>query len=265
MSSLGSKGKFPDAIWCPICQFWLNGESDWEHHNIGYKHKNRKLKTGRGPTLSDCRKYEPPFHPKILESLGVSASLGSFEMDGVRRRLPRNALDKAAQRQHEFKRRRRRRTCRNKFALRVAIADLEDKQPTGKISQECAMCGVPKAIVGKLKRCSGCYMTSYCSTDCQRLHWQKHKQECLQKAARLGPDILLPMSTVTEHSGCLQSSSCQSATSTVSPDKSGGTESQDLWESNAKDESDDDGWTLISESSMERLDDILDLLPEDSD
>ena len=186
-------------------------------------------------------------------------------MDGVRRRLPKNALDNAAQRQHEFKRRRRRRTCRNKFALRIAIADLEDKQQTGKISQECAMCGVPKAIVGKLKRCSGCYMTSYCSTDCQRLHRQNHKQECLQKAARLGPDILLPMSTVTEHSGCLQSSSSQSATSTVSPDKSGGTASQDLWEIKAKDESDDDCWTLISESSMERLDDILDLQPEDSD
>ena len=127
------------------------------------------------------------------------------------------------------------------------------------------MCGVAKAIVGKLKRCSGCYMTNYCSTDCQRLHWQKHKQECLQNSARLGPDILLPMSTVTEHSGGLQSSSSQSATSTVSPDKSGGTKSQDLWEIKAKDESDDDGWTLMSESSMERLDDIHDFLPEDSD
>ena len=214
--------------------------------------------------MSDCRQCEPPFHPKILESLSVSASLGTLEMDDVRRRLPRQALDNAAQREHKFKRRRRRK-CRNKFALRVAIADLEDKQPTGKISQECAMCGVPEAIDGKLKRCSGCYMTRYCSTDCQRLHWQKHKQECWHKAARLGPDILLPMSTGTEHSGCLQSSSSQSATSTVSPDKSGGTKSQDLWEIKAKDESDDDGWTLMSESSMERLDDIHDFLPEDSD
>ena len=231
------------------------------------KHKKNTKRTGKNPTLRDCPRRafaldKPAFHPNILESLSVSASLGTLEMDGVRRRLPENALDNAAQRQHEFKRRRRRRrTCRNKFALRIAIADLEDKQQTGKISQECAMCGVAKAIVGKLKRCSGCYMTNYCSTDCQRLHWQKHKQECLQNAARLGPDILLPMSTVAEHSG----SSSQSATSPVSPDHSGGTESQDLWKIKAKDESDDDSWTLISESSMERLDDILDLQPEDSD
>ena len=73
------------------------------------------------------------------------------------------------------------------------------------------------------------------------------------------------MPTVTEHSGGLQSPSSPRATSTVSPDKSGGTASQDLWEIKAKDESDDDGWTLMSESSMERLDDIHDFLPEDSD
>ena len=73
------------------------------------------------------------------------------------------------------------------------------------------------------------------------------------------------MPTVAEHSGGLQSPSSPSATSIVSPDKSGGTASQDLWEIKAKDESDDDCWTLISESSMERLDDILDLQPEDSD
>ena len=269
MSSRGPKGiyarRHPDAMYCPICEQWLKDEEDLQDHMIGKKHKKKQKKTGLNPTLSECRKYEPAFHPKIIESLVVSASYGTFEMDGVRRRLPKNALSQAAQQQHKFKRRRRRRTCRNKFALRVAIADFEDKQQTGKISQECAMCGVPKAIVGKLKRCSGCYMTSYCSTDCQRLHWQKHKQECWHKAARLGPDILLPMSTGTEHSGCLQSSSSQSATSTVSPDKSGGTESQDLWEIKAKDESDVDCWTLISESSMERLDDILDLQPEDSD
>ena len=204
-------------------------------------------------------------HPKILESLSVSASLGTLAMDDVRRRLPIKALDNAAQRQHEFKRRRRRRTCRNKFALRVAIAELEATEGTVESSQKCANCGKPKAMVGKLKRCSGCYMTRYCSTDCQRLHWQKHKQECLRNSARLGPDILLPMSTVAEHSGCLQSSSSQSATSPVSPDHSGGTESQDLWKIKAKDESDDDSWTLISESSIERLDDVLVLQPEDSD
>ena len=101
--------------------------------------------------------------------------------------------------------------------------------------------------------------------DCQRLHRPDHKQECSQKAARLGPDLFIPMPTVTEHSGGLQSPSSPRATSTVSPDKSGGTASQDLWEIKAKDESDDDCWTLISESSMERLDDILDLQPEDSD
>ena len=256
MSSFGHE--FFDPIHCEICELWLNGEMQWEDHQIGKKHKKNRRKTGRNPTLSDCRQFDPPFHPKILESLIVSRSFATDEMDGVRRRLPKNALDNAAQRQHEFKRRRRRRrTCRNKFALRIAIADLEDKQQMGKISQECAMCGVAKAIVGKLKRCSGCYMTSYCSTDCQRLHWQKHKQECRHKAARLGPDILLPMSTGTEHSGCLQSSSSQSATSTVSPDKSGGTASQGLCQIMATDESDDDCWTLISESSMEALDELL--------
>ena len=65
------------------------------------------------------------------------------------------------------------------------------------------------------------------------------------------------MTTVTEHSGGLQSPSSPRATSTVSPDKSGGTADQRPWKIMATDESDDDCCTLISESSMEAVDDLL--------
>jgi len=39
----------------------------------------------------------------------------------------------------------------------------------------CANCGNPNNI----KRCSGCRKISYCSPECQKIHWKKvHKAEC---------------------------------------------------------------------------------------
>jgi hypothetical protein len=44
----------------------------------------------------------------------------------------------------------------------------------------CASCGVVQT--GKVLRCSGCRMTSYCNSTCQKKHWKKaHRKECVGK------------------------------------------------------------------------------------
>jgi prefoldin subunit 4 len=42
----------------------------------------------------------------------------------------------------------------------------------------CSNCGKKEE---KLKLCSACKKTSYCSVDCQKAHWPKHKADCIKK------------------------------------------------------------------------------------
>lgn len=48
---------------------------------------------------------------------------------------------------------------------------------TTKKSQECANCG-SEGSLEKLKQCSSCKETLYCSRACQKQHWTKHKGKC---------------------------------------------------------------------------------------
>ncbi|KAJ7057903.1 hypothetical protein C8F01DRAFT_1151489 [Mycena amicta] len=40
----------------------------------------------------------------------------------------------------------------------------------------CSMCGKTNAP----SRCSGCLVSRYCGTQCQRTHWSAHKSECIE-------------------------------------------------------------------------------------
>ena len=59
----------------------------------------------------------------------------------------------------------------------------------------CANCGrVADADANengvKLKTCSACLLVRYCSTECQKKHWPKHKRACKARAADLRDEIL---------------------------------------------------------------------------
>ena len=45
---------------------------------------------------------------------------------------------------------------------------------TGKLDRECTLCG----IFGKQKLCSRCKLVRYCSNDCQKEDWKRHRSEC---------------------------------------------------------------------------------------
>ncbi len=41
-----------DAVWCPVCEIWLNGQTQWEDHKIGKKHRKNVEKENRAATTS---------------------------------------------------------------------------------------------------------------------------------------------------------------------------------------------------------------------
>ena len=53
--------------------------------------------------------------------------------------------------------------------------DYPEIVPTSIASSKCAHCAKTKS---SLKRCSKCRSVSYCSVECQRLHWLQHKSTC---------------------------------------------------------------------------------------
>lgn len=54
-----------------------------------------------------------------------------------------------------------------------------------RISVHCANClAYTKTDGGELLRCSACYVTRFCSKDCQKAAWRAHKLECAALKAR---------------------------------------------------------------------------------
>lgn len=45
-------------------------------------------------------------------------------------------------------------------------------------SDQCAKCGKAQSLVGRLKKCPVCQKTYYCSKQCQKDDWKKHKKDC---------------------------------------------------------------------------------------
>ncbi len=54
----------------------------------------------------------------------------------------------------------------------------------------CAVCGLPST-----SRCSGCQQAAYCSKDCQKMDWAKHKRECKNKSLAGGNWIDVDMTS----------------------------------------------------------------------
>ncbi len=54
----------------------------------------------------------------------------------------------------------------------------------------CANCGKAEVDDVKLKMCTACKLVKYCSVECQKSHWPKHKRECKKKAAEIKDDKL---------------------------------------------------------------------------
>jgi hypothetical protein len=79
----------------------------------------------------------------------------------------------------------------SKHAVRAAISpsfsvpyvedvfDFKKSKETLMAANRCRKCGREKSEGGgSLLRCSRCLVTKYCSTECQRAHWQEHKKVC---------------------------------------------------------------------------------------
>ena len=45
----------------------------------------------------------------------------------------------------------------------------------------CNACGTTEAMLGDYQRCGGCKDIFYCSPECQKTDWSKHKKSCKRK------------------------------------------------------------------------------------
>ena len=73
-----------------------------------------------------------------------------------------------------------------KKSMKVQRNESEDKSMAGnKMERACASCGLTAKEVEKekLNRCGGCQIVYFCSLECQRKMWPKHKAVCRRTSA----------------------------------------------------------------------------------
>ncbi|KLO12551.1 hypothetical protein SCHPADRAFT_411071 [Schizopora paradoxa] len=73
------------------------------------------------------------------------------------------------------------------IAARVVFKGFYDSQYRKEDKRSCVSCGVPMTE-RMLRKCSGCKFVHYCSRECQREHWGRHKLRC--KALAIEVDLL---------------------------------------------------------------------------
>ena len=67
------------------------------------------------------------------------------------------------------------------------LTDTVNQNPDAEVSvtfRICAFCS--SSTIDKLQQCTGCKVTYYCNTDCQKKDWSLHKTDCKEKQ-RLRP------------------------------------------------------------------------------
>ncbi len=66
----------------------------------------------------------------------------------------------------------------------------------------CAACGIKQLDDIKLKKCTACYLVSYCSVQCQKNHRKQHKKECKQRMAELREELLFKQPESSHFGDC---------------------------------------------------------------
>jgi hypothetical protein len=70
--------------------------------------------------------------------------------------------------------------------MRQHVLDEQEQMVAKKLAEACSLCGKTAQELGlvRLLRCSACTIAPlYCSAECQRGAWERHKSEC--KASRM--------------------------------------------------------------------------------
>lgn len=79
----------------------------------------------------------------------------------------------------------------------------------------CPLCDQPSR-----NRCTGCYLTRYCSKECQLAHWKKHKKTCKATQSQFQEVQLVPVATASgEETNAAGSLSSQKASAAELPMK----------------------------------------------
>ena len=81
---------------------------------------------------------------------------------------------------------------RRKSSKQLEFNKLDRMGDLGSDQFICANCHVPAN-----QRCTGCHETFYCSRECQKLHWKKHKNQCC--AFKVSSDFSKAMTLVYDH------------------------------------------------------------------
>lgn len=69
--------------------------------------------------------------------------------------------------------------------LEEELKSAEERKKNVNLVKKCSFCTAPESDLRKHKVCSACKSAFYCTTDCQKYHWQKsHKAECKEFAAK---------------------------------------------------------------------------------
>ena len=61
------------------------------------------------------------------------------------------------------------------------------RTPTGG-PLRCATCQAYEGLTEKFRLCQGCFMVRYCSKDCQKADWKRHKIECRASSQATRPE-----------------------------------------------------------------------------
>ena len=168
-----SESECDEAVHCGPCQMWVNGPTQWEDHKIGKKHA-KNIKPSHSRRWKQSKVEDLPAHPFLMESMVVSTSQATAQIDDVRNNLPAGSRE-AADHRRGMNMKTGRRMRQRRSRLNCELDMLRISEEATEFEKRCSQCN---CRIVKNRRCSGCYSVSYCSRECQNLHWRDHKKDC---------------------------------------------------------------------------------------